>query len=330
MKFDMAALLYRPFVSCPWCGLPNKAALWVYCDCGKIYQASAASLTESQDILSQPPTAFIQEPEHAASSFMSDDMTTKPGLRDEETVEVYSYAYKVDMASLRKVHVIFDDSDSSEESYSSGATPTEQLPVPNGFARPINVALAYTLFEKMKVQDMDSIVHNPPRMPAVLRPHDVYPADWNRMIRDLCLAWTGRLPVPGGPHKKTRLAAELIDLWNTAFFFHRGVEVVLYKGRQRRTGPSAGLIDIQLYDEDTDSTVSSSSPKDSDSDSGPYPPVAYMDGEKNPERKRRRKEKEARRKQKAREEGFALYLSCVPLGGPGAGRLGGPPSTSSA
>jgi hypothetical protein len=52
-----------------------------------------------------------------------------------------------------------------------------QLAAPEGFSRPINSAQAFTPFEKMKVQDMDSIVDNPPRMPAVLQPHDVYPAD---------------------------------------------------------------------------------------------------------------------------------------------------------
>ncbi|KAJ7276143.1 hypothetical protein B0H12DRAFT_1083793 [Mycena haematopus] len=216
-----------------------------------------------------------------------------------------------------------------------------QLAAPEGFSRPINAAQAFTPFEKMKVQDMDSIVDNPPRMPAVLQPHDVFPSDWNRMMQDLCLAWTGRLPAPGRPQKKTNLAAELIDMWNISFFFPRGVEVVLYKGRERRTGPSAGLVDIQLYDEDEESTSSSSSSEDSESDSGKYPPAAYnMYGQQQfgpgqgsmaqvneqrhrrrevrAEKKRRRKEKKARRKERAREKRFALYLTCVPVGGPAA------------
>ncbi|KAJ6516156.1 hypothetical protein C8R45DRAFT_959104 [Mycena sanguinolenta] len=221
-----------------------------------------------------------------------------------------------------------------------------QLAAPDGFSRPINAAQAFTPFEKMKVQDMDSIVDNPPRMPAVLQPHDVYPSDWNRMMQDLCLAWTGRLPAPGRPQKKTHLAAELIDMWNISFFFPRGVEVVLYKGRERRTGPSAGVVDIQLYDEDEESTSSSSSSDDSDSDSGKFPPAAYMYGQQQAfipgqgsmaqvieqrnrrrevraDKKRRRKEKKARRKEKAREKRFALYLTCVPPGGPAAAGYGG-------
>ncbi|KAF8211394.1 hypothetical protein K438DRAFT_1807233 [Mycena galopus ATCC 62051] len=218
-----------------------------------------------------------------------------------------------------------------------------QLAAPDGFSRPINAAQAFTPFEKMKVQDMDSIVDNPPRMPAVLQPHDVYPSDWNRMMQDLCLAWTGRLPAPGRPQKKTSLAAELIDMWNISFFFPRGVEVVLYKGRERRTGPSAGVVDIQLYDEDEESSSSSSSSEDSDSDSGKYPPTMYGQQqwagqhgsmaqvveqrhrrrEMKAEKKRRRKEKKARRKERAREKRFALYLTSVPNGGPAAAGYGG-------
>jgi hypothetical protein len=168
------------------------------------------------------------------------------------------------------------------------------------------------------------------------------------LFQDLCLAWTGRLPAPGRTQKKTTLAADLIDLWNISFFFPRGVEVVLYKGRERRSGPSAGLVDIHLptYDENDESSSSSSSSEDSDSDGGRYPPGAYMYGqqpfapgqgsmaevleqrrrrrEMRAEKKRRRKEKKARRKAKAREKKFALYLTCVPNGGSaGVGSVSG-------
>ncbi|KAJ7667718.1 hypothetical protein DFH06DRAFT_1183374 [Mycena polygramma] len=223
-----------------------------------------------------------------------------------------------------------------------------QLAAPEGFSRPINAAQAFTPFEKMKVQEMDELIHTAPRimMPAVLSTHDVYSSDWNRMIQDLCLAWTGRLPAPGRAQKKTTLAADLIDLWNVSFFFPRGVEVVLYKGRERRSGPSAGLVDIHLstYEND-DSSSSSSSSEDSDSDGypsaagfmygqqafapsqGPMPEVLEQRRrrrEVKAEKKRRRKEKKARRKAKAREKQYALYLTCVPIGGPAtAGSVSG-------
>ncbi|KAJ6627542.1 hypothetical protein B0H10DRAFT_2161180 [Mycena sp. CBHHK59/15] len=209
----------------------------------------------------------------------------------------------------------------------SNAADQGQLAAPEGFSRPINAAQAYTPFESMKIQDMDDLIQNMPRMPA-----------------DLCLAWTGRLPAPGRPQKKATLAADVIDLWNVSFFFPRGVEVVLYKGRERRSGPNAGLADIRLptYDESDElSSSSSSSSEDSDSDSGGrHPPATYMYGqqpfapgqgsmaevleqrrtrrEARADKKRRRKEKKSRRKAKAREKKFALYLTCVPNGGPGA------------
>ncbi|KAJ6599357.1 hypothetical protein DFH09DRAFT_1022335 [Mycena vulgaris] len=225
-----------------------------------------------------------------------------------------------------------------------------QLAAPEGFSRPINAAQAFTPFETMKIQDMDDLIQNAPRMPAVLQPHDVYSSDWNRMMQDLCLAWTGRLPAPGRPQRKTTLAADLIDLWNVSFFFPRGVEVVLYKGRERRSGPNAGVADIQLptyADHDDASSSSSSSSEESDSEGGGrYPPAAaYMYGQQQfapgqgsmaevldqrrrrrevrAEKKRRRKEKKARRKAKAREKKYALYLTCVPNGGPGAGSVSG-------
>ncbi|KAJ6539060.1 hypothetical protein B0H19DRAFT_1176932 [Mycena capillaripes] len=211
-----------------------------------------------------------------------------------------------------------------------------QLAAPEGFSRPLNTAQSFTPFEKMKIQDMDDLIHNAPRMPAVLQTHDCYPADWNRMMQDLCLAWTGRLPAPGRTQKKTTLAADLIDLWNVSFFFPRGVEVVLYKGRERRSGPNAGATDIHLstYDDNDESSSSSSSSEDSESDGGRYPPAAYMYGQQpfapgqgpmaevmeqrrrrreiKAEKKRRRKEKKARRKAKAREKQYALYLTYVP------------------
>ena len=125
-------------------------------------------------------------------------------------------------------------------------------------------------------------------MPAVLVTHDVYHKDWIRLMtvssnyfaqtrsgfcsdalgrQDLSLAWSSKLPVPdyardGRPPKRTTLTADLIDLWNTSFFFKRGVEVVLFKGRERRSGRGAGSVELHLpgFDDildvsDTDSSV---------------------------------------------------------------------------
>lgn len=130
------------------------------------------------------------------------------------------------------------------------------------------------------------------------------------------------------------MTAELIDLWNTSFFQQRGVEVVLFKGRERRSGPAIGTIESRLPTFDDSDSISSSSSSSDDSDlsgddkysrTGPYGPYARPTDpysaelreaqrrtrEKKSEKKRREKEKKARRKAREREKTYALYLTCV-------------------
>jgi hypothetical protein len=117
----------------------------------------------------------------------------------------------------------------------------------------------------------------------------------------------------------------LINLWNELFFGPRGVELVLYKGRERRTGRNAGQLDSELAShEDSDDSSSSNS---SDSDfvdhgnpaGGSYGrPIMEMSDsrrrrhEEKQERRRRRREKKARRK--ARAKGYSVYVAYLPLG----------------
>ena len=133
------------------------------------------------------------------------------------------------------------------------------------------------------------------------------------------------------------MTAELIELWNTSFFQQRGVEVVLFKGRERRSGPFAGTIEtrLQAFDVNSDLSSSQSSSLSDDSDSsvddkysragqvppgpfGPYGrPDAYAtDGRdakrrQREEKKRRHKEKKAKKKAHRREKAYAVYLTCV-------------------
>jgi len=217
-----------------------------------------------------------------------------------------------------------------------GAPPAgAPLQPPDGFSRPPNLAQSYTWFELMKIQDMEDFYDTLPRMPLVLVPHDVYHDDWIRFMQDLALAWAGKLPSAGAaPAKGSALAVELIELWNQAFFHQRGVDVVLFRGRERRTGRRAGAVDASLpglggSDEDSDGSSSSlSSDSDvSDNDrfrSGPYygrpGENAYSEEmrdakrrarEKKAEKRRKHKEKKARRKAKERERRYALYISCI-------------------
>lgn len=97
---------------------------------------------------------------------------------------------------------------------------------------------------------MDKFYSQIPSMPFVLDTHDVHHQDWSTFMDNLALAWTGKLPLPefarGHPPSRSSIVADLINLWNHSFFAPRRVEVILYKGRERRSGPRAGTIDDQL------------------------------------------------------------------------------------
>ncbi|KIM45863.1 hypothetical protein M413DRAFT_295866 [Hebeloma cylindrosporum] len=213
-----------------------------------------------------------------------------------------------------------------------------QLPAPEAFSRPINAANSFQPFNMDKVQDMDEIYERAPKMPKVLTTHDIYADDWNRCMQDLGRSWIGQLPVPstgrdGQPPRRSTLAADLVELWNTSFFHPRGVELILYKGNERRTGPQAGQIEHRLprYEEDSSPSHSSDSGfSDHDGRGGPYGRSGYEQGEARrrhqedkQERRRRRREKRARKKAKT----YSLYISCLSKGAPGA-YVGGPSAMS--
>jgi hypothetical protein len=145
------------------------------------------------------------------------------------------------------------------------------------------------------------------------------------------MAWAGKLPTAdqNRPSRPSAIAAELVDLWNTSFFASRGVEVVLFKGHERRSGPYVGQIERNLpgFDSDDDSSGSLSSSDSSGLDDdkygrgagggpggyygGTYPDSKRRKAERKAEKKRKNKEKKARRRAKERERAYALYISCV-------------------
>ena len=219
------------------------------------------------------------------------------------------------------------------------------LPPPEGFSRPPNAAQPYTYFENLKVQDLDLLVENMPRMPAVLTTHDVYHQDWIRFVQDLTNAWIGRLPIPesakqdGRPPKRSVVATDLVELWNTSFFIPRGVEAIVYKGRERRNGRNAGRVDTDLQafnltiDDITDSSPESTG---ADSEDDYVPPGGTRYGnyggvygrqdsanieahnarmrrkEVQEQERRKRKEKELRRRLRDMEKSYTLYLAYLP------------------
>ncbi|KIK44438.1 hypothetical protein CY34DRAFT_79794 [Suillus luteus UH-Slu-Lm8-n1] len=208
-----------------------------------------------------------------------------------------------------------------------GATTGEslQLAAPEAFSRPPNAAQPYTPFSVMRIQDMDKFYDQIPRMPLVLDTHDVYHQDWIRFMNDLALAWAGKMPIHefskgGVPPKRSSLVADLINLWNDSFFRARRVEVVLYKGRERRSGPHTGTLDKNLpmpdLDSGSDSSDSSSSLSSESEDEYYGRGVDLADSkrrrrEKKEEKKWRKKEKKLRKKVKERERQYALYLNYI-------------------
>ena len=218
------------------------------------------------------------------------------------------------------------------------------LPPPEGFSRPPNAAQSYTQFDTLKLQDMDDLMENMPRMPAVLTTHDVYHEDWIRFMRDLSDAWLGRLPIPesakqdGRPPKRSVMATDLVELWNASFFNPRGVELIIYKGRERRNGRYAGRVDTDLPGFDItadDITDSSDGLAEQDSEDDYVPPGgarygnhAGVYGRQDPstveaqmarmrrkeireEERRKRKEKEARRRVRELERKYTMFLTCL-------------------
>ncbi|KAG1792398.1 uncharacterized protein HD556DRAFT_1432578 [Suillus plorans] len=191
-----------------------------------------------------------------------------------------------------------------------------QLAAPEAFSRPPNAAQPYTPFSVMRIQEMDKFYDQIPRMPL----------DWIRFMNDLALAWAGKMPIHefskgGVPPKRTSLVADLINLWNDSFFRARRVEVVLYKGRERRSGPHTGTMDKNLpmpdldFDSDSDSSESSSLSSESEDEYyGRGVDLAESKRrrrEKKEEKKWRKKEKKIRKKAKERERQYALYLNYI-------------------
>jgi hypothetical protein len=146
-------------------------------------------------------------------------------------------------------------------------------------------------------------------------------------LKDLTLAWAGKLPTSdsNGSSRRSIATAGLIDLWNNSFFARRGVEVLLFKGHQRRSGQLIGQIERDLpgFSDDSDSDLSDSPSSDSSASSdnnygrgrggsaynGSFTDARRRKADRKAERKR--KEEKARRRAREREKTYALYIGCA-------------------
>lgn len=144
------------------------------------------------------------------------------------------------------------------------------------------------------------------------------------------MAWAGTMPVPqyspdGRPPKRSTLVADVIDLWNASFFRTRGVEMILYKGRERRSGRLAGTVDMHLpgferFDVSSPSESDDSEDADSADDRDRYRyggggygrPDPRRTRERKAERKKRKMEKKIKKRMKELDRTYAIFLQCVP------------------
>ena len=147
------------------------------------------------------------------------------------------------------------------------------------------------------------------------------------------MSWAGTMPVPqysadGRPPKRSTLTADVIDLWNASFFRARGVEMILYKGRERRSGRYAGTVDMNLPALDPADVSSPSASEDESEEDALERRERERDRERygslyadqrrrerraeRDARKQRKMEKKVKRRLKEADRTYALYLQCVP------------------
>ncbi|CEL59501.1 hypothetical protein RSOLAG1IB_03434 [Rhizoctonia solani AG-1 IB] len=161
----------------------------------------------------------------------------------------------------------------------------------------------------------------PPPLPAALVPHDVMAEEWDRCMQGLISLTSQILPPPGAPPSARMGPLEpLLDLvtqWNTTFFIPRGVDISVYKGSTRRSGPQ-GPSDsaIRHYDDyDSETSSSSSSSTESSEEDDRYFASARREerASKRAERKARRKERRRRRRARKRDGVISIRVRAVPL-----------------
>jgi len=110
---------------------------------------------------------------------------------------------------------------------------------------------------------------------------------------------------PDGPPRKSKLAQDLIELWNTSFFLSRGVELVLFKGKDRRTRSHSGLVHPHSYGDDDDSDSSMTS------DSSEFEKSAFGSYDRQDDRRKRHDDKKRRKERRRRAKPYSVFMAYV-------------------
>ncbi|CAE6512444.1 unnamed protein product [Rhizoctonia solani] len=184
--------------------------------------------------------------------------------------------------------------------------------------RELNRAQPFTAFEEFfLVEDLSELMQpQPPPLPAALVPHDVMAEEWDRCMQGLISLTSQALQ-----SSRSSSLDGLIDLvtqWNTTFFLPRGVDISIYKGNSRRSGPAMNVRStLRSYDESESESESSSSSSSSTSESEDdrYFSSARREQKtaKRAERKARRKERHRRRRARRRQRSVSIRVRAVPI-----------------
>ncbi|CAE6448808.1 unnamed protein product [Rhizoctonia solani] len=197
----------------------------------------------------------------------------------------------------------------------TGGAPSSLYPVSG---RELNRAQPFTAFEEFfLVEDLRELMQpQPPPLPAALVPHDVMAEEWDRCMQGLISLTSQALQ-----SSRSSAIDPLVDLvtqWNTTFFLPRGVDISIYKGNSRRSGPAMNLPSaLRTYDESESESESesSSSSESSESEDDRYFSSARREQKaaKRAERKARRKERHRRRRARRRQRSVSIRIRAIPL-----------------
>ncbi|KIJ26984.1 hypothetical protein M422DRAFT_785063 [Sphaerobolus stellatus SS14] len=206
-----------------------------------------------------------------------------------------------------------------------GSMSARAVQAPDAFSRPPSQAMPYTYFDSFAIlRDLQYLYNELPPLPAALLPHDVYHHEWDQCLEDVRRAWYTK---GVDAKKRDKLLSRIIDVWNALFFAPRGVELILLRGSQHRSGRDYGRYDPELagyaddYDsEDSDTLSSISTGSDFDESFGYYNRSRYgtdpyiMESKEAKRAKKVAKKRKQRRGQVRRNEAaqlYSLYLTCI-------------------
>ncbi|KAH7343847.1 hypothetical protein B0J17DRAFT_193334 [Rhizoctonia solani] len=184
--------------------------------------------------------------------------------------------------------------------------------------RELNRAQPFTAFEEFfLVEDLRELMQpQPPPLPAALVPHDVMAEEWDRCMQGFISLTSQALQASRSSALEPLI--ELVTQWNTTFFLPRGVDISIYKGNSRRSGPPMNFPSTLRSFDDSESeseSSSSSSTSSSDSEDDRYFSSARREQKaaKKAERKARRKDRQRRRRARRRQRSVSIRVRAVPI-----------------